>query len=108
MSNEVKLLTRFFPIPQSWKIEGSKHVPDDIIMIYDATRSGLNKAVWVPWFSIRKVVVYLSSVVAVTYIADCDVGDIHFNFILEPQIRPYVGLYLTYLYPEDISAQNFY
>ena len=46
LSSEVKSLTHFFPVPKTWKVEGSKRVPNDFNMVYDATRSGLNKAVW--------------------------------------------------------------
>ena len=45
LSSEVKSFTHFFPVPKTWKVEGSKRVTDDIRMVYDATRSGLNKAV---------------------------------------------------------------
>ena len=48
LSGEVKSLTHFFPVPKTWKVVGSKWVPDDIRMVYDSTRSGLNKAVWAP------------------------------------------------------------
>ena len=55
-------------------MEGSKRVPDDIRMVYDATRSGLSKAVWAPWFPMTTVVSYLRLVVAGTFMTDCDVG----------------------------------
>ena len=58
-----------------------KRVPDDIRMVYDTTRSGLNQAVWAPWFSIPKITSHLRSVVAGTFISDCDVGEVFLIFM---------------------------
>ena len=73
-------------------------------MVYDATRSGLNKAVWAPWFPMTTVVSHLRSVAAGTYMCDCDVGEMFPNFMLEPKLRPYAGVDITCLFPEDVTA----
>ena len=39
LSDDIKLLTYFFPVPKTWKIKVSKRVPGDIRMVYDVTRS---------------------------------------------------------------------
>lgn len=40
---------------KTWKeVEGKEKV-DEIRMVYDATKSGLNEAVWVPWFSLPTI-----------------------------------------------------
>ena len=98
LSSEVKSLTHFFPVPNTWKVEGSKRVPDDIRMVYDATRSWLNKAVWAPWFPMPTVVSRLWSVVAGTFMTDCDVEEMFLNFMLEPELRPYAGVDLTCIF----------
>ena len=106
LSSEVKSFTHFFPVPKTWKVEGSKRVTDNIRMVYDATRSGLNKAVWAPWFPMPTVVSHLRSAVAGTFMTDCDVGEMFLNFMLELDLRPYAGVDLTYVFPEDVSAND--
>ena len=49
-------------------------VVDEIRMVYDATKSGLNNSVWAPWFQMLTVESHLRLVEAGTYIADCNVG----------------------------------
>ena len=51
VKDEVKSLTHFFPVSKTWKGEVAEKRVDKIRMIYDATQSGLNDAVWVPWFA---------------------------------------------------------
>ena len=48
ISNEVKSLAHFLPVPKTWKKVNGKKVAGDIRMMYDATRSGLNKNIWAP------------------------------------------------------------
>ena len=79
---------------------------DDIRMVYDATRSSLNKGVWAPWSPMQTVVSRLWLVVAGTFITDCDVGEMVLSFMLKPELRPYAGLNLTCLFPKDVSAKN--
>ena len=43
-------------------------------MVYDATKSGLNDAVWAPWFAIPNVDCHLRAAEVGTFMADCDVG----------------------------------
>ena len=106
LNSKVKSLTHFSPIPKTWKVVNSKRVPDDIRMVYDATRSGLNKAVWASWFPMPTVVFHLRSVVAGMFMTDYDVGEMFLNFMLEPELRPYAGVDLTCLFPEYVSAKD--
>ena len=50
------------------------------------------------------VVSHLLSVVASTYMADYNVGEMCFNFIVEPKIHPYAGVNFTCLFLEDVSS----
>ena len=104
--DEVKSLTHFFPVPKTWKEVDGKQVPDDIRMVYDVTRSGLNKAVWAPWFPMPTVLSTLRSVGVGTFMTDCDVGEMFLNFMLEPKLRPFAGVDLTCLFPEEVSAEH--
>ena len=81
-------------------------MPDDIRIVYDATRSRLNKVVWAPWFPMPTVVSHYRPVVADIFMTDCDVGEMFLNFMLEPDLRPYAGADLTYFFSEDISAKD--
>ena len=45
-------------------------------MVYNATKSGLNKAVFAPWFVMPTVDTFLRSTVAGSYMTDCDVGEL--------------------------------
>ena len=45
LNGKIKSLTHFLPVFKTWKVENSKRVPDDVMMLYDATRSGLNKEI---------------------------------------------------------------
>ena len=56
----------------------------DIRMVYDASRSGLNDAVWAPWFPMPTVNYHLRAVEVGTFMADCDVGELFFEFYDEP------------------------
>ena len=98
LNSKVKSLTHFFPVPKTWKVVDSKRVPDHIRIVIDATRSGLNKAVWAPWFPMPTVVSRLWSVVAGTFMTDCDVEEMFLNFMLEPELRPYAGVDLTCIF----------
>ena len=53
-------------------------------MVYDATSSGLNDAVWAPWFPMPTVETLLRAVEGGKYMVDCDIGEIFLNFMLEP------------------------
>ena len=78
----MKSPTHFFLVPKTWKKINDKKVADDIRMVYDATRSGVNETVWNPWFSIP-VSSHIRDVNNHTFMADCDVGEIFLNFKLE-------------------------
>ena len=79
-----------------WKEEGKERVVDEIRMIYDTTKSGLNDAVWNHWFTIPSVEPHLKSVNAGTCMSNCDVGKMFFNFMLELSLRLHAGVYFLY------------
>ena len=91
---------------KTWKVMEGTRVADDIRMVYDVTRSGLNQVVWAPWFPMPTVLSPLRAVVEGNFTSDCDVGEIFLNFMLEPKLRPYASVDLTCLFPEEVSAEN--
>ena len=97
----VKSLTHFFPVAKTWKQENGVKTVDETQMVYDATKSGLNDAVFAPWFAMPTVNTLLRSTTAGSYMTDCDVGEMFLNFMLEPSVRPYAGVDLTQAFPEE-------
>ena len=73
---EVKSLTHFFPVPKIWKEGEGVNLVDGIRMAYDATQSKPNAAVWTSWFAMPTINSHLRAVEDVTFMADCDVGEI--------------------------------
>ena len=89
---KVVSLTSFFDVPKG---------TDDIRMVYNGTSSGLNDAVYCPWFSLPTVESHLRAVDVGTYMGDCDIGDMFLNFMLDKNIRKYAGIDISKLYPEE-------
>jgi hypothetical protein len=81
----VKSLTTFHGVPKL----------DDIRMVYDASISGLNDAVWVPQFVLPTINTHLRSVGPSTHMGDIDVGEMFLNFMLTEQLRCLAGVDLT-------------
>ena len=90
-------LTSFFSVPKG---------TDDIRMVYDGTKSGLNHALHAPWFGLATVDTMLRTVEACTWSADNDFGEMFLNFWIHPEIRKYTGVDLTTLFPEEMEDEN--
>ena len=69
---------------------------DENRMVNDATKSGLNEIVWIPWFSLLTIDSELRVVKSDTYMYDFAVGEIILNFMLHPEIRSHVGVDSTH------------
>ena len=94
---ETKSNTAFFDVPKG---------EDDIRMVYNATSSGLNDAVWAPWFALPTVESHLRAVDAGTYMGDCDLGEMFLNFMLDVNIVPYAGVDLSNIFPEELPSDG--
>jgi hypothetical protein len=86
----VRSLTSFFPVPKG---------KDDIRMVYDGTKSGLNDALWAPWFPLPTIEMQLRSVGPGTFMGDIDIGGMFLNFMLHERIQLYAGVDLTTIFP---------
>jgi hypothetical protein len=96
----IKSLTSYFAVPK-----GS----DDIRMVYDATKSGLNKALWVPSFSLPSCESLTDLLDNNSWMADQDMGEMFLNFPLCPKIRPYCGVDLRpYLDPGNTRGTTWW
>ena len=76
---------------------------DDIRVVYDGTKSGLNDAVWIPGFWLPTIWVFLRMVGFGAWMSDLDVGEMFLNFVLHSSLRPYCGVDLTHYFPEELQ-----
>lgn len=81
----------FFAVPK-----GS----EDIRMVFDGTKSGVNGALFAPWFALPAVEASLRSVIEGTWMADDDYGEMFYNYWLHDDLRAMCGIDLTKLAPE--------
>ena len=89
-------LTSFFDVPKGeW----------DIRLVYNGSSSGLNDAVWAPWFCLPTVQSHLRAVSFGTYMADCDIGEMFLNFMLDVNLREYAGVDLTELFDKEANGE---
>lgn len=86
-------LTSFFAVPKG---------TDDIRIVYDTTKSGLNNAIWTPKFFLPTMASVLNYADDHTFYGDIDIGEMFLNYFLDPEIRPWAGVDVTALY----SATN--
>jgi hypothetical protein len=66
--------------------------PNDVRMVYNATKSGLNAALWVPFFTLPSAETLLDLLSSTSWMADLDMGEMFLNFPLDIKIRPYCGI----------------
>eukprot|EP00957_Ditylum_brightwellii_P047278 3591614-Ditylum_brightwellii.AAC.1 len=65
---------------------------EDIQIVYDASKCGLNAAVWSPNFGLPTVDLVRWTIDPGSWMGDIDVGEMFLNFPLDVNIRPYVGV----------------
>mmetsp|Transcript_20683 Transcript_20683/g.30301 ORF Transcript_20683/g.30301 Transcript_20683/m.30301 type:complete len:1268 (-) Transcript_20683:9637-13440(-) len=76
-------LTNFFPVDKG---------ESDIRLVYDMTASGLNAALWAPTFWLPMAINVLDCACHDSWFGDIDAGDMFLNYPLDPAIRPYAGV----------------
>ena len=79
-------LTNYFCVPKG---------DDDIRMVYDASKCGLNDAVSAPNFFMPTTDSSLRSVSSTTWSGDNDLGEMFLNYMLHASIVPYAGIDIT-------------
>jgi hypothetical protein len=70
---------------------------DDIRIVYDATKSGLNQAVWSPNFFLPTMSSVLNHANDQTWYGDIDIGEMFLNYFLDPALRERAGIEVTAL-----------
>jgi hypothetical protein len=84
----VSSLTGSFPVPKG---------ENDLRMVYDATKCGLNSQLWSPNFMLPTIDMTLRHVDHKGWFGDIDLGEMFLNFPLDRQLRPFVGIDATEL-----------
>jgi len=79
----VSSLTSYFAVPKG---------PEDVRIVYDSSKSGLNAAIWVPTFSLPTVESLTNMLDGASWMSDLDMGEQFLNFPLDPNLRPYCGI----------------
>jgi hypothetical protein len=77
--------------------------PDNIWLVYDGTKSGLNELVYASWFALPTIDSMSRWIIAGAWLADNDYGEMFLNFPLHPDLRKYCGVDLSQLLPELIK-----
>ena len=90
----VDSLTSYFSVPKG---------EDDVRMVYDGTKSGLNEAMWVPRFPLPTADTHLRGLEPGTFCADSDIGEMFLNFILHEEARFLCGVDFTEMFGEELT-----
>ena len=86
---KIVALISFFAVPKG---------TSDIRMVYDATKSGLNDYLDAPWFPLPTEHSLLRQVRAGTYMADNDMGECFYNWILDSRASKHTGVDISCLF----------
>ena len=73
----VKSITGFFDVPKG---------DEDIRMVYDANKCGLNKALWTPNFFLPTIDSILRNADDHTWFGDIDLGEMFLNYWLDEEL----------------------
>ena len=93
----VSSLTGYFCVPKGL---------DDIRMVYDATKCGLNDSVWAPNFCLPTIDSSLRAVEISTWCGDIDLGEMFLNYMLHEDLQEFAGIDVTEcLLESDIIGQ---
>jgi len=96
----IRSLTGYFAVPKG---------PTDVRMVYDATKSGLNAALWVPSFALPSTETLLDLLDSNSWMGDLDMGEMFLNFPLDVRLRPYCGIDLgPYLDPKKTRGPTWW
>ena len=93
----VKSTTGFFDVPKG---------ESDIRMVYDATKCGLNAALWTPNFFLPTIDSILRNADERTWFGDIDLGEMFLNYWLDEELRPYAGVDVTLLGERSIRPDG--
>ncbi len=79
----VKSLVSYFSVPKG---------EDDVRVVFQGSKSRLNAALWAPPFALPTIDSLLPMLEVGTSQGDIDMGEMFYNYLLDPTIRPYCGV----------------
>ena len=91
----VSHLVHYFPVPKG---------EDDIRLVYDGTKGGLNAVLWAPSFFLPDFSTSLMFLSFNSWVVDSDFGDMFLNFPLDERLQPYAGISLQPFESEMLAA----
>jgi len=94
---EVSSLTSYFSLPKG---------KEDIRMVYDGTKSGLNDPIWAPWFPLPTIEAHLQAVRAESFMGDIDIADTFLNFVIHPKQQDLFGVDLTPYFSNELYPHS--
>ena len=92
---QIDSLMSYFNVPKG---------KDDVRMVYDGSKSGLNDRLWAPWFPLPTIDWSIRALKPGYFMADNDVGEMFHNFMLDENIRKFCGLDLSVYFKDDKTA----
>jgi hypothetical protein len=94
-AGQVASLINMFDVPKGL---------DDIRLVFDGTRSGLNAALFAPWFHLPTSDDMFGSLLAKYWCMDHDFGEMFYNFWLSDEVQAYLGVDFTRIFPEEVKG----
>ena len=74
---------------------------NDIRMVYDGSKSGLNDALWAPWFPLPTAESFFDVLMPGYWLSDNDMGDFFLNFPMHQSLQSYCGVDVSELFPDE-------
>jgi len=87
-----KAYIRFFGVPKG---------DSNVWIVYDGTKSGLNDALWAPWFPLPTALTHLRMVDSQSWMSDNDTGECFLNWILDPRVQELCRVDLTHFLSQE-------
>ena len=79
----MNIMTGYFRVP---KVMDEENLVLNIRAVYDATKCGLNKALWAPNFYLPKVDTTLRMIDSTSWFSDLDFDDFFLNYFLDRRL----------------------
>lgn len=94
---QVSCLIGYFTVPKG---------DEDVRVVFDGTKSGLNNVIWAPTFCLPTVESLLPMVEPGTWQGDIDVAEQFYNYLLHPDIRTFCGVDVHPFFNETTSSKR--
>ncbi|KAL7569764.1 hypothetical protein ACA910_005707 [Epithemia clementina (nom. ined.)] len=95
-STNIRAAMNYFAVPKG---------DTDVRMVYDGTKSGLNKCLYAPWFFLPDSDQLARTLDEGFWCIDNDYGEMFLNFWLHPELEQYSGMDFTPLYGKRNNGQ---